>query len=71
MLVEIIKVFIKYMSNELYVTIITSMKEKFDKYFHSLPHLLGLAIIIDHRCKEVGLQEFLERIFAGQIQFTP
>ena len=59
------------MDNELYVIIITSMKEKFDKYFHHLPHLLGLAIIIDPRCKEVGLQEFLERIFADQIQFAP
>ena len=47
MLAKIIKVIVKYMDNEYYVTIITSMKENFDKYFDHLPHLLGLAIIID------------------------
>ena len=46
------------------------MKEKFDKFFDHLPRLLGLAIIIDLTCKEIGLQEFSERFFANQTQFA-
>ena len=59
------------MGNEYYITIITLMKEKFDKYFDHLPHFSGLAIIIDPRCKEISLQEFLELLFVDQIQFAP
>ena len=50
------------MGNDFYVTII-SMKVNFDKYFDHLPHLLGLAIIIDPSYKEIDSQEFLEYIF--------
>ena len=54
------------MDNEYYVTVIIAMKEIFDTYFDPLPHLLGLAIIIDCKSKEMGLQEFLECIFTDQ-----
>mgnify|MGYP003703365495 CR=1 FL=1 len=68
MLVEIMKVFTKYMANEYYITIIIA---KFNKYFDLLPHLLGLTIVVDPRCKDIGLQEFSELIFADEEQFVP
>lgn len=47
------------------------MKHKFDKYFYHSPHIFGLAIVVDHRCKESGLQTLLYITFGSEDQFEP
>ena len=64
-LIKITDIFSQYASVDTFIPILIVIREKFEKYWNTLPIIYGLAVIIDPRLKEAYLPNIFDAIYGS------
>ena len=64
-LIKITDIFLQYASVDTFTPILVAIREKFEKYWNTLPIINGLVIIIDPRLKEAYLLNIFNAIYGS------